>query len=452
MSARDVYSPPSMPQEMNYALPASIPAAKTFEIRCQPVNSQSFTAGNVLQFDIPANKRGQYLDPTTTYIKFKATYTHGGLSGTDYSCLLGTGYSYFNKQEVYGNNSVTLESINELGVLANMLCNTQLNPGDKIGLAPAFGFSDLALATVSNQGHYINKDALNTLTFSYSLPLIGILGSGTDKFIPIGDFYSLRFELTMDTYTNFTVLLTATGANKVSGCTISEVEFCGQVVELDASPQSMIEQANPDKIYIRSQSYRTATNFLPASSNGLNDVLIGTRVSSLKSMYITCSPSNAIEGKFASVCPNLAQGTCLVLAGQNLPQRTLNPINHPADCYVELQKAMGALSYATFNGSISKTSYYTSSTASGLMTAYSTAVSANNIYASPNQWVMGINTEIVAHRGGLLSGININGAPSFFRAQINSALSAYAHTLYFFALHDVILEVDVNAKTVKKSI
>ena len=46
----------------------------------------------------------------------------------------------------------------------------------------------------------------------------------------------------------------------------------------------------------------------------------------------------------------LAQGTCLVLAGQNLPQRTLNPINHPADCYVELQKAMGALSYANFNG------------------------------------------------------------------------------------------------------
>ena len=58
-------------------------------------------------------------------------------------------------------------------------------------------------------------------------------------------------------------------ANKLTGCTIREVEFCGQVVELDASPQSMIEQANPDKIYIRSQSYRTATNYLSASSNGI---------------------------------------------------------------------------------------------------------------------------------------------------------------------------------------
>jgi len=54
-----------MPQELNFALPASLPAEKTFEIRLQPVNSQSFTAGNVIQFDIPSNKRGQYLDTTT---------------------------------------------------------------------------------------------------------------------------------------------------------------------------------------------------------------------------------------------------------------------------------------------------------------------------------------------------------------------------------------------------
>jgi len=66
-----------------------------------------------LQLDIPCNKQGHYLDNTTTYIKFNATYTHKGTAATDYSALIGTGYSYFNKQEVYGNNSVTLESNNE---------------------------------------------------------------------------------------------------------------------------------------------------------------------------------------------------------------------------------------------------------------------------------------------------------------------------------------------------
>jgi len=101
----------------------------------QPVNAQSIDkAGAVMQFDLPCNKRGQYLDPTTTYLRFKAVFA-GGTPNTDISMLLGTGYSYFSRQEVYGNNSVILETINELGVLANLLINTQLNASDKVGKA-----------------------------------------------------------------------------------------------------------------------------------------------------------------------------------------------------------------------------------------------------------------------------------------------------------------------------
>ena len=118
----------------------------------------------------------------------------------------------------------------------------------------------------------------------------------------------------MDAINNFTLAATAGGS--VQSCVISEVELVGQVIELDAQPQSIIQSQNPNLIHIRSQSYRTATNYLAGGSSGLTDVLIGTRVSSLKSMFITCSPSNALEKKYASVCPNLGQGTCLVLAGQ----------------------------------------------------------------------------------------------------------------------------------------
>ena len=45
MSATDIQSMVSMPNELNYQLPASLPAAKTFEIRAQPCNQQSFTPG-----------------------------------------------------------------------------------------------------------------------------------------------------------------------------------------------------------------------------------------------------------------------------------------------------------------------------------------------------------------------------------------------------------------------
>lgn len=445
MSAVDIVVPSAMPQEFNYQLPASLPSAKTYEVRVQPVNSQTFsgTGGAVVQFDVPCGKRGAYLDTSTTYVKFKATYTHAGAAGTDYSYLLGSGYSYFNKAEVYGNNSVLLESINEHGVLGNMMCNLQLNASDKTGLAPGFGFNDSVLYSQTNCGHQINYDTLNALTFTYAMPLVGILGSGTEKFFPIGDIYGLRYELTCDAYANITAGITA---NKVNGLTLTEFELCGQVVELDATPQSMIEMANPNIIHIRSNSYRTATNFLSASSTGLQDLLIGTRVSSLKSIFATFSPSNAPEGKFASVCPNLGQGSCFVLAGQNLPQRTLNPVNHPADTFMELQKSIGALSSTQFNGCTNKRAFNTSSTAQGQMLAYNNV--AANVLSNPSTFILGINTEIVSHRGGLLSGININTSPSFLRCQIVSALSAFTHTVYIFAHHDTILEIDRNAKTI----
>jgi len=187
MSATDIQSMVSMPNELNFQLPASLPAAKTFEIRVQPCNQQTFTPGQVIQFDLPCSKIGQYVDPSTTYIRFKVTYTHTGTAGTNFSYLLGSGYSYFNKYEVYGNNSVTLDTINEYGLLANTLLQTQLNGADKLGLTASMGFNQIN--NYNTLGHKI-FDAATTvdyLTFEYALPLIGILGSGTDKLFPTGN-------------------------------------------------------------------------------------------------------------------------------------------------------------------------------------------------------------------------------------------------------------------------
>ena len=457
-SASDVSVQSALPIEMNYTLPASLPSAKNFEIRVQPVNAQSFTAGNVLQFDIPCGRRGQYLDPNTTYVRFKATFTHAGVAGTDYSCLLGSGYSYFNKQEVYGNNSVLLESINEVGVLASMMFNCQLNDGDKRGLSPTLGFSPVQTAyyASSTAGHLINKTAqaagvLDGLVFDYAIPLIGILGSGTDKMWPLGAIYGLRFELTMDSFANFTKQFGGTVA--LTGCTITDVEFVANVIELSPESQALIETANPQKIHIRSQSYRQASNFLnPSQSTGTNDLIVGIRLSSLKSIYMACWPSNALELKYAGVNPNLDQGTCFVIAGQKYPQRTMNPSGKPADCFMELQKSFGALNCNVFNGCMEKVGYYTGSVSYQQMPAYASAVvttaSGTTIFTAPNQFYLGVDVEVVARKANLLSGINVNSTPMFFRAQIGAALSAQQHTLNFFGYYDLILEIDVLAKNI----
>lgn len=446
-SAIDLPSNSALPVEMAYGLPPSLPAATNYEIRVQPVNSQSFQAGNVIQFDIPSGKAGQYLDPSSTYIRFKITYTQSaGVNGTDYSYLLGSSYSPFIKQECYGNNSVLLESINEVGVLSNMLLNSQLNMADKMGLSPSYGFgwTSTALAA-SSAGHRIFYDnGLENLVFDYCCPLIGILGSGTDKFIPMWSLYQLRFELTCDSVANFT---RATTANALSGYTISDVEFVGQVVVLGPEAQSIVHAANPNFIHIRSQTWRQASNLFNASAGvGIYDLLCGIRVSSLKSLYACISPSNANEKKYSGVCPNLTQGTCWTIGGQNYPQRGLNPADRAGDCFIELQKSFGALGLAQFNGGISKSGYYIGSTAYSLLQAYNTNVAT--IASNPNQWFMGVDLEVVQRKNSLLSGINVNAAPLYLHAVIGSALSNNTHTVNMFGFYDLILEFDTVNKTV----
>ena len=387
-----------------------------------------------------------------------------GVAGTDVSRLIGSAYSPFIKQEVYGNNSVVLESINEVGVLTSMLLNCQLNDADKRGLSPAFGFAfnDTLTATAlapaninvpyqasATAGHRIwqtnSTTAVEGLVFEYAIPLVGILGSGTDKFLPIGALFGLRLELTMDTMSRYVF---ASTANILTSATITEFEFVGTVIELAPEAQMLIEQANPEKIHIRTATYRQASNSLPGgTTSGANDLLVGVRVSSLKSVYMVCSPANANEGKFAGVNPNLDQGTCLIIAGLSYPQRTLNPSGHTSECYLELSKSFGALNIANFNGCISKQAYYTSSQNYGLCAAYSTNVA--NVIFNPSQFYMGIDTEVVARKQNLLSGINVNASPMFFRAQIGStALSGVPHTCNFFGHYDVILELDCASKNI----
>ena len=205
-----------------------------------------------------------------------------------------------------------------------------------------FGY-DVPAASNATVGHRIFYNTVDNLTFEYSLPIIGILGSGTDKFFPIGAFYGLRYELTMDSFSNFVLDSTA---NLTTGCTISEVEFVGNVVELSPEAQSLIEAQNPNKIHIRSQSYRTSTNTLTISASaGLYDLLIGCRVSSLKSLFISISPSNASEKKFASVNPNLDQGYMFNYCRPKFPTENNFTISTSIRCFYRITKGFRCISH-----------------------------------------------------------------------------------------------------------
>jgi len=450
MSVLDIQSMPSIPVELDFSIPDSLPSARSREVRVSPINGNTFTVNTsqqILQFDIPCGSSGDYLDPSTTYVRFKTAFSSAGVSGTDISRLLGSAYSFFNLQRVLGNNNTTLEEIPEVGVLVNMLTQCQLSEGDKRGLSSMLGFAfDNAVdGSSATAGCRIFANATTEgLSFEFAVPLIGILGANNDKMIPVGKLLGLRLELMCDVPANF---IAATTANVVSQYIISEIEFVGNYITLGPESQAIVDSLNRDRIVIRCQSWKQTSATIAASSGvGTQELLCNIRVNSLKSIYLACSTANANEKNFSGINPNLSSGTCWLIGGQNYPQRGLDPSNKPGDCFAELQRSFGALNFAQYNSCISKPDYYVSSTATGLMSAYNSTIA--NIMTISNQFFMGVDLEVIQRKGSLLTGISTYGSGLMFRANLGAAVANQAHTLNFFGFYDLILEIDVISKNI----
>ena len=86
---------------------------------------------------------------------------------------------------------------------------------------------------------------------------------------PIGEIFSLRSEYTLDQLANYTVL--TSGTHALTNVTISEFECVANVIELSPEAGALIDQQNPEKLHIRAQSYREASNGIAANSSGTQD-------------------------------------------------------------------------------------------------------------------------------------------------------------------------------------
>ena len=87
-----------------------------------PINGRGFNPGNQIHFSLACGKRGAFLDPKATYLKFKLR-NKGAVGGGDLT-LDGSAHSIFHLLEVYYGSS-QLEYCREYGPLVSMLMETQ---------------------------------------------------------------------------------------------------------------------------------------------------------------------------------------------------------------------------------------------------------------------------------------------------------------------------------------
>lgn len=442
-----IQTPIGIPNELNFQLPSSMVPSRKFELRVAPYGQSTFTsAGQSIKIVLPQMQRTLF-NFQTAYLFATVDFTQtGGQAGTDVSYLLGSWYSLFSRQIVRSGSGYVLETIDNVGQLANTIISMTLNGAERVGLSNSLGLNDTKLDyNIGPKLNYSSGFGNNNLSHTIAIPLIGILNSS--KMFPAWNSGDLEIELTLAQISTY---IKSISLNTITAVTISNVEFVVECLELAPESYNMIMSQNPNQVVIKTQSYTFGSSSLPASQASSVDIPFQIKVNSLKQLFWYASPTNVIDGVYGGVNPNLDSWQ-FISNGTSYPQRNVQA-KYASEAFMQNQKSFGSVYSNNHSGNASKfefavasTSYnnyytaYTATATNGTTTSTLLESKAHKFYQALDLESMNNNKE------SLYSGISTNGTSSTLRLNVSSAISAFVHNIFYWSCHDVLVVMDLQS-------
>lgn len=409
-----------LPREIAYdqQLPALPAETINSQVVLAPVNGSSFADSALIQFDLPA--RG-FLQPETLYLRFKAQI----VANTTSLRIAGTpATSFFQKLEtIFGSQIV--ESIQDWGVVQNLLFNLQLNTAQKVGSVGLGYLDNSTTATFANMNgrDYGTTVAATTYTAYFSVPLNCILSSA-EKLVPLFAMPNCRLQMTTDSISN----IIPTGATSFS---LSNVELVYDMIDMGAGVEQAVKMMG-EKLYIKSQSFVNSSNTLASGTSGTVELVYNQRLSSIKSLFgiFQGTSANSVNKKYDSYDPTSSSGSLQYnIAGINYPSRELSTINNKGGFWAELKQAIGGIhSVDTNNFGITPLTW-------------NRVGNDVSTVAQPAQFFFGVNVEKLSTNGALLTGISTQNSSISLRINTSTA-TAQTHNVALVVMYDAVIEVD----------
>jgi hypothetical protein len=445
----------ALPSELDFSLPASLPDNKSYEIRTQPTNGASFVAttnagGSVIQLSLPLLQRSFYESNTmylTGRIAITASLAAGASTATGIFLNPAGIYGAFSRLTVRASNGNTLDDIQNVGQIANMLLKAGLTFAERISCANTMLLNERN--DTSNLGLSCNILGLpgQERILDFTMPMIGLLNM--TKYLPAYGT-ELIIELTLASASAFAPVVNGDSAT-ITDMTFTNLELVSQVLEFSPSSFQMIQAQYPDKIVLKSETYSFGASTVAGGTVGTVDIPFNIRVNSLKRLLMAVSPSNVLEGVgYGSVNPN-ANGLQFISNGLQYPQRAVQG-SRASEVYAQFQKAFGGLYSADKTGSVPINGFRRASTAyvAGVYGAYNPLVPATvnkltTAITSPNSWYFVLDLESLSnHKDSLYNGVNTTGSSAnYIRVDIQTALAAFPHSFNYFSCHDILLNIDL---------
>lgn len=248
-------------------------ASRNWRTKINPVGPSSLTVsstGSQVEFMLPSNLAGSYMDFSQMYLKFKLVPQ---AASTLDKC---GAYGIINRIELFSSGS-QIATINNYNVLAATLLDTDATIGYKGG----YGKVLAGLQGASSTGEYVD-----TTGRTFCLPMILNPFAMQKKLVPLFSLDSIRMRFTFEGPTNALI-----GA--ATDYEVSDLQLCGYICELSPSAQAQID-AMTDGVYrLLCPSYTNIQTTMTASASAVTSTL-GVAVSSLERILVVHRNSAAL--------------------------------------------------------------------------------------------------------------------------------------------------------------
>jgi hypothetical protein len=253
----------SLPKNLLYANKVDSMGARPYTSNIQPQGAQTYSANDVMIFNIPCN-RNTVLSPHDAYLKFTMTGTNGATAQPWVRLSKAGAHGFIQRIRVF-HGSTLLEDLDNYGNLLAQLVTHQrasdnvCNKGSvvegfdespAVNVASVYNINAIRGMRISNAAYGTAADVANGLLAiggttpakTFCLPLVSILGTLTDKYLPLFAMTSAPIRLEVQLVSS--AIIPFVSLTAMASFAITNVEVIGSFIELSDQALAIVQQAS----------------------------------------------------------------------------------------------------------------------------------------------------------------------------------------------------------------
>jgi len=253
-----------LPNNLLYRNRKDALGARAYISSVQPQGAQQYSMNDTMIFSIPCN-RNTCLSSSDSFLKFTATATNGGVAQDFVRLSKAAAHGYIQRLRLF-HNGILLEDIDNYGNLMAQLATHQCS-ADNISykgsiqsgweescaviVNPTAGAATSVYSVNAIRGQRISNSSYGaaaglaiggvTAARTYCISLVSILGTLTDRYLPL--FAMTSGSLRLEVQLVSSPLVPFVAINPMASFTLSNVEFVGSFIELSDQALSIVQQS-----------------------------------------------------------------------------------------------------------------------------------------------------------------------------------------------------------------